>query len=70
VRNRSVGVRGWARLLGLETTVVEAVEEEDGAIVISVARHIASGIAARTAGAAARGMTWARAVGVDGHAGW
>jgi transposase len=37
VRKRSVGVRAWARLLGLEKTVVEAVEEEeDGAIVISV----------------------------------
>jgi len=35
VRNRSVGVRVRARLLGLEKTVVEAVEE-DGAIVISV----------------------------------
>ena len=36
MRKRSVGVRAWARLLGLEKTVVEAVEEEDGAIVISV----------------------------------
>ncbi len=36
VRKRSVGVRGWARLLGLEKTVVEAVDEQDGAIVISV----------------------------------
>ena len=36
VRKRSVGVRAWARMLGLEKTVVEAVEEEDGAIVVSV----------------------------------
>jgi transposase len=36
VRKRSVGVRAWARLLGLEKTVVETVEEEDGAIVIGV----------------------------------
>ena len=36
VRNRSVGVRAWARMLGLEKTVVEAVAEENGAIVISV----------------------------------
>ena len=36
MRKRSVGVRAWARMLGLEKTVVEAVEEEDGAIVISV----------------------------------
>jgi transposase len=36
VRNRSVGVRAWARLLGLEKTVVEAVEEHDEAIVIAV----------------------------------
>jgi transposase len=36
VRKRSVGVRAWARMLGLEKTVVEAVDEENGAIVISV----------------------------------
>jgi len=36
VRKRSVGVRAWARLLGLEKTVVEAVDEEDGAIVVAV----------------------------------
>ena len=37
VRKRSVGVRAWARLLGLEKTVVEAVEvDPDGAIVVSV----------------------------------
>jgi hypothetical protein len=36
VRNRSVGVRAWARLLGLEKTVVEAVKDDDGAIVIGV----------------------------------
>lgn len=36
MRKRSVGVRAWARLLGLEQTVVEAVDEDDGAIVISV----------------------------------
>ena len=36
MRKRSVGVRAWARLLELEKTVVEAVEEENGAIVISV----------------------------------
>ena len=36
MRKRSVGVRAWARLLGLEQTVVEAVGEQDGAIVISV----------------------------------
>ena len=36
MRKRSVGVRAWARLLALEKTVVEAVEEQDGAIVISV----------------------------------
>ncbi len=35
VRKRSVGVRAWARL-GLEKTVVEAVEEQDDALVISV----------------------------------
>jgi transposase len=32
VRKRSVGVRAWARLLGLEETV----DEENGAIVIAV----------------------------------
>jgi transposase len=37
VRKSSVGVRAWARLLGLEKTVVEAVElDSDGAIVVSV----------------------------------
>ena len=37
MRNRSVGVRVWARLLGLEKTIVEGVDvEEDGAIVIAV----------------------------------
>ena len=36
VRKRSVGVRAWARTLGLEKTVVEAVDEENGEIVISV----------------------------------
>lgn len=39
MRKRSVGVRAWARLLGLEKTVVEAVEQQDGAIVISVRPH-------------------------------
>ena len=42
VRKRSVGVRAWARLLGLEKTVVEAVEEEDGAIVIWRAAELES----------------------------
>jgi transposase len=36
VRIRSVGIRAWARMLGLEKTVVEAVEEQDGAIVVAV----------------------------------
>jgi transposase len=36
VRKRSVGVRAWARTLGLEKTVVEGVEEDDGAIVVAV----------------------------------
>ena len=37
MRKRSVGVRAWARLLGLEKTVVEAVElTADGALVIAV----------------------------------
>jgi len=38
VRSKSVGVRAWARTLGLEKTVVEAVEEDEkqGAIVIWV----------------------------------
>jgi len=37
VRKRSVGVRAWARTLGLEKTVVEAVElDERGAVVVSV----------------------------------
>jgi hypothetical protein len=37
VRKRSVGVRAWARTLGLEKTVVEGVDDgEDGAIVVSV----------------------------------
>jgi transposase len=37
VRKRSVGVRVWARLLGLEKTVVESVElDEDDAIVVAV----------------------------------
>ena len=37
MRKRSVGVRAWARLLGLEKTVLEAVEvDRDGAIVVSV----------------------------------
>jgi transposase len=39
VRNRSVGVRAWARMLGLEKTIVEAVEEEDGQVVIKVRPH-------------------------------
>lgn len=39
MRKRSVGVRAWARMLGLNKTVVEAVEEQDGAIVISVRPH-------------------------------
>ena len=37
MRKASVGVRAWARLLGLGKTVVEAVEvDSDGAIVVSV----------------------------------
>ena len=37
MRKQSVGVRAWARLLGLEKTVVEAVDvEPDGALVVSV----------------------------------
>jgi transposase len=37
VRNRSVGIRAWARLLGLEKTVVEGVEfDADDALVVSV----------------------------------
>ena len=37
VRKRSVGIRAWARLLGLEKTVVEGVElAEDDAVVVSV----------------------------------
>ncbi len=37
VRKRSVGIRVWARLLGLEKTVVEAVDVgEDGHVVVSV----------------------------------
>jgi transposase len=37
VRNRSVGIRAWARSLGLEKTVVEAVDaDEDGAVVVSI----------------------------------
>ena len=37
MRKRSVGIRAWARLLGLEKTVVEGVElDEDDAIVVSV----------------------------------
>lgn len=37
VRKRSVGVRAWARLLGLEKTVVERVDvNENGEVVISV----------------------------------
>jgi transposase len=39
VRKRSVGVRAWARMLGLEKTIVEAVEEQDGQVVISVRPH-------------------------------
>jgi transposase len=36
VRKPSVGVRAWARMLGLEKTVVEAVDERNGQVVISV----------------------------------
>jgi transposase len=37
VRNRSVGTRAWARWLGLEKSVVEAVDaDENGAVVVSV----------------------------------
>jgi len=37
VRNRSVGIRAWARMLGLEKTVLEAVElDEHDQVVISV----------------------------------
>ncbi len=37
MRKASVGVRAWARLLGLGKTVVEAVDvESDGTIVVSV----------------------------------
>ena len=37
MRKHSVGVRAWARLLGLEKTVLEAVDvDPDGAIVVSV----------------------------------
>ena len=37
MRKRSVGIRAWARLLGLEKTVVEGVElDEDDSIVVSV----------------------------------
>jgi transposase len=37
VRNRSVGIRAWVRWLGLEKTVVEAVDAaEDGQVVVSV----------------------------------
>ena len=37
MRKRSVGIRAWARLLGLEKTVVESVElDEDDAIVVAV----------------------------------
>ena len=37
MRNTSVGVRAWARLLRLDKTVVEAVEvDPDGAVVVSV----------------------------------
>jgi transposase len=37
VRSRSVGIRAWAGLLGLEKTVVESVElDEDDAIVVAV----------------------------------
>jgi transposase len=36
VRKRSVGVGAWARTLGLEKTVVEGVDEDDGAIVVAV----------------------------------
>ena len=37
MRKRSVGVRAWARTLGLEKTVVEGVDDaEDSAIVVSV----------------------------------
>ena len=48
MRNRSVGVRAWARLLRLEKTVVEAVEvDPDGAIVVSVRPRYTQRIAAR-----------------------
>ena len=37
MRNRSVGIRAWARMLGLEKTVLEAVElDEHDQVVISV----------------------------------
>ena len=37
MRNRSVGIRGWARMLGLERTVLAAVElDQHDQIVISV----------------------------------
>ena len=37
MRKRSVGIRAWARLLGLEKTVVEGVDlDEDDAIVVAV----------------------------------
>src|SRR5512143_4198385 len=37
VRRRSVGIRAWVRMLGLEKTVVEGVElDEDDAIVVAV----------------------------------
>jgi transposase len=37
VRKRSVGIRAWARMLGLEKTVVEGVElDQDDAIVVAV----------------------------------
>lgn len=37
VRKRSVGIRAWARWLGLEKSVVEAVDaDESGAVVVSV----------------------------------
>jgi hypothetical protein len=37
VRKRSVGIRAWARMLGLEKTVLEGVElDENDQVVISV----------------------------------
>jgi transposase len=37
VRSRSVGIRAWARWLGLEKSVVETVDaDEDGPVVVSI----------------------------------